>query len=939
MADFYPDPDEEYELLHADEFEVIDEFDQENYIPPDIKNPPNSKKSLDFTSPGHIKKSLDTSSLASPLSDESVLQKANASQLLFEDIPNEKEIDNSCMIENGLVDEEEVVSAENTEVNGKKRKVEELFGDIDDIDFGDDFDEVSTKRTKTGLENDEKEILTDEQRMNITIQKILAARQQLKENNDPLPQRCNNKLSFENKLALEITRRVPNHQFVSMNLQYGEKIYLRLRTEDAFNSEVDDVSKQIRSGGLLSLPFKNIQTEAALLLQKKWDSIEKDVVNSKTNDNTKMDVSTESVEGELWVEKYRPKRYIDLLSDEGTNKSLLKWIKLWDKVVFNKENKIKIKQKYEEKGKFGGKFKKKAAENELDDELDELGRPKFKMALLCGPPGLGKTTLAHILARHAGYNVVEVNASDDRSPELFRTQLQAATQMKSVMGKNPRPNCLVLDEIDGAPQASIEVLVKFSIAKEAVKGKGMKKKKSDLSGVLKRPIICICNDVYVPALRPLRQVAYVLHFPPTCSYRLAQRLCEISRLQNLKTDLGTMMALSEKSNNDIRACLALLHCLQTKSGNVIKLAQINNTTVGTKDIQKGLFTVWQEIFQIKNSDRWKSVLQTVQGCGDYDRLAQGVYENYLMLKLKGSSLKSISEGLDWFIHYDIMSSSIHVTQNYTAYAYLAYPFLKWHFLFAGRIWPKLTFPSLGYELMTKTTRTQGLLDEMLRGMSPTVRPYERRETLLLDVIALLLEIIVPNLRPVSVQLYSDEEKKDLNKVVNVMLDYNLSYTQERSQEGNYVFKLDPNMEEVAKFPGSKSQRILGYAGRQQIQREIDLERVRRVEASMNQYKSTDSNQPVAVKNNNVMEVSKPVSIPQKKEPKPKSLPNHLQTLTPKILKKPSESLCKDFFGRIIEKQNNSEDDGGPVLGKDIWFKFKEGYNNAVRLRVNMSDLF
>ena len=33
-----------------------------------------------------------------------------------------------------------------------------------------------------------------------------------------------------------------------------------------------------------------------------------------------------------------------------------------------------------------------------------------KLALLCGAPGLGKTTLAHIIARHAGYHVVEMNA-------------------------------------------------------------------------------------------------------------------------------------------------------------------------------------------------------------------------------------------------------------------------------------------------------------------------------------------------------------------------------------------------------------------------------------------------------------------------------------------------------------------------------------------------
>lgn len=40
---------------------------------------------------------------------------------------------------------------------------------------------------------------------------------------------------------------------------------------------------------------------------------------------------------ELWVQKYKPNKYLDLLSDESTNRMLLHWLKLWDKVVFNKE--------------------------------------------------------------------------------------------------------------------------------------------------------------------------------------------------------------------------------------------------------------------------------------------------------------------------------------------------------------------------------------------------------------------------------------------------------------------------------------------------------------------------------------------------------------------------------------------------------------------------
>lgn len=47
---------------------------------------------------------------------------------------------------------------------------------------------------------------------------------------------------------------------------------------------------------------------------------------------------------------------------------------------------------------------------EIELKLDSTKRPEFKIALLCGPPGLGKTTLAHIIAKHCGYNVLELNA-------------------------------------------------------------------------------------------------------------------------------------------------------------------------------------------------------------------------------------------------------------------------------------------------------------------------------------------------------------------------------------------------------------------------------------------------------------------------------------------------------------------------------------------------
>ena len=83
----------------------------------------------------------------------------------------------------------------------------------------------------------------------------------------------------------------------------------------------------------------------------------------------------------------------------------------------------------------------------------------------------------------------------------FREALLSSTQMKAVIGSNPRPNCLVLDEIDGAPAASIDLLIKFVQGKLVQKGKKNKERMEKMKEGCKRPVICICNDLYAPALR------------------------------------------------------------------------------------------------------------------------------------------------------------------------------------------------------------------------------------------------------------------------------------------------------------------------------------------------------------------------------------------------------------------------------------------------------
>lgn len=42
-----------------------------------------------------------------------------------------------------------------------------------------------------------------------------------------------------------------------------------------------------------------------------------------------------------------------------------------------------------------------------------------RAVLITGPPGIGKTTSAHLCAKAAGYTPIELNASDVRSKKLI----------------------------------------------------------------------------------------------------------------------------------------------------------------------------------------------------------------------------------------------------------------------------------------------------------------------------------------------------------------------------------------------------------------------------------------------------------------------------------------------------------------------------------------
>lgn len=432
--------------------------------------------------------------------------------------------------------------------------VNDIFGDIDDILL----EEQLYKRPKV-----------DQKKRDLAIiDKIIELRRLYREQyTTSLRISRNNsdgKGKKRNKDMANIAAYIPRWPFLPVAKSTGQTLYVRFHSETYMEEEIDMVaSKNDFKGkvitklmsktcfnpifaGFIGNTYQPIWEEAHKIIGRMYAENEP---QPEPEIAPFIDESTQ-----LWVETYKPKKYVELLSDERTNRTLLHWVKLWDKVVFNRHppNITQIKSKFE--NKWNERF-------DIEFKLEADGRPHHKVALLCGPPGLGKTTLGHMIAKHAGYNVVEINASDDRSIEAFRNVLENATQMKSIVDRENRPNCIILDEIDGAPKASIEFLIKFiSGAHKEKKGKAAKG--------LKRPVLCICNDVYAPALRNLRKIAFVVHFPPTASGRLSTRLMEIAKFQHVKTDIGALLALCEKTHNDIRACLSVLHFFKTQNKTV-----------------------------------------------------------------------------------------------------------------------------------------------------------------------------------------------------------------------------------------------------------------------------------------------------------------------------------------------------------------------------------
>jgi replication factor C large subunit len=208
----------------------------------------------------------------------------------------------------------------------------------------------------------------------------------------------------------------------------------------------------------------------------------------------------------MWSEIYRPTRVQDLIGNEDERLTVMKWLSGWVK--------------------------------------------GSKPLLLIGPPGVGKTTLVHALARQLDYDFIEMNASDTRNRDQLEQLIAPILVNTSIFGKKI---LLFLDEVDGISgredTGGIESIVRL-IKQPSI------------------PVIMAANSKDAK-IKDLAKVSKTIQFNAVTPRLLMLILDSVLKDQGKKLSTSEKSAIVDKAHGDVRL---LFNILQAKLSGYDKTA-------------------------------------------------------------------------------------------------------------------------------------------------------------------------------------------------------------------------------------------------------------------------------------------------------------------------------------------------------------------------------
>jgi replication factor C subunit 1 len=239
------------------------------------------------------------------------------------------------------------------------------------------------------------------------------------------------------------------------------------------------------------------------------------------------------VDDRLWTTKYAPTSYSMICGNKANVEKLQTWLRNWDRSA-----KLKFK--------VGGKD----------------GSGQYRAVMIHGPPGIGKTTAAHLVANLEGYDVVETNASDTRSKKLVETSTLGVLDTTSLQGyfagdgkkvdSSKRKLVLIMDEVDGMSAGD----------RGGVGAVAAIAKKTNI------PLILICNERRQPKMKPFDHITFDIPFRRPTVEQIRARLNTICFREKLKIPPPVLDSLIEGTHADIRQVINMLSAAKLGQGNL-----------------------------------------------------------------------------------------------------------------------------------------------------------------------------------------------------------------------------------------------------------------------------------------------------------------------------------------------------------------------------------
>eukprot|EP00939_MAST-03C_sp_MAST-3C-sp1_P001712 g1712.t1 len=368
----------------------------------------------------------------------------------------------------------------------------------------------------------------------------------------------------------------------------------------------------------------------------------------------------------LWSVKHRPKIPKDLIGNSQNILRLTNWLKNWSRKYNTSSS----------SSKSGGKKKKRPKMNAA--QLKSFNAQRG--AILSGPPGIGKTSAASLVAKHLGFEVVEFNASDKRSKGVMHTLSEAVNSRVMTFGGGSKRNAttssrgrvVIMDEVDGMSSGD----------------RGGAAALADVIRTSRSPVICICNDLQKKSLSSLRSVCLGLPFRRPNRASIAKRMQAVARSEGLLIEDSAMEALVEGVGNDIRQVLNALQMMSRRhvggggkgGGQQQQPVRYSEMKTRLQAISKDsilrmtAFTGAQEIFNTRSAPlnkRYESFFV------DYSLIPLMVQENYpsVLANARGSDqsekVERMCRAAEAVANSDMLSASTGGTMNWSLLKYQA----------------------------------------------------------------------------------------------------------------------------------------------------------------------------------------------------------------------------------------------------------------------------